>query len=240
MRVTYIHHSGFCIELGHSVFFFDYVEDPAGVASSICTEGKNVFFVVSHRHPDHFSPAIFSQGEKIGKAKFILSNDLRKIRHFPVPQEQSDDVFFIKSGESLSFGDVRFNAFPSTDIGISLSVETEGTTIFHAGDLNLWHWKDESTADEIKWATGTFRAALRTIASKHQSFDVAMFPVDARQGSDYEEGARIFLQEFNVKHFFPMHFWDQPATTLHYERYRNPEYGQCVTLQHPGDSLLIE
>ena len=52
MKVTYIYHSSFAVELEKSMLIFDYYgkgdlpERPAG---------KQVYFLNSHSHPDHFS-----------------------------------------------------------------------------------------------------------------------------------------------------------------------------------------
>lgn len=51
MKVTYIYHSSFAVELEKSMLIFDYYgkgdlpERPAG---------KQVYFLNSHSHPDHF------------------------------------------------------------------------------------------------------------------------------------------------------------------------------------------
>ncbi|MEI3154718.1 MAG: hypothetical protein V8S95_06185 [Odoribacter sp.] len=44
---------------------------------------------------------------------------------------------------------MRIKAFGSTDIGISFLIDIDNIRIFHAGDLNNWHWEEESTPEEI-------------------------------------------------------------------------------------------
>ena len=44
----------------------------------------------------------------------------------------------------------------STDEGVSFCVDFAGVTLFHAGDLNLWHWRDESSVTEIESAQRAF------------------------------------------------------------------------------------
>ena len=64
MKVTYIYHSSFAVELEKSMLIFDYYgkgdlpERPAG---------KQVYFLNSHSHPDHFSKTIFNPPEAGGK-----------------------------------------------------------------------------------------------------------------------------------------------------------------------------
>lgn len=81
-------------------------------------------------------------------------------------------------------------AYQSTDLGVAFLVEAYGLRIFHAGDLNLWHWRQESTIREIEAAEKDFYDALEPL--KNERIDVAMFPVDPRQGLMYEQ-ARIIL-----------------------------------------------
>ena len=49
---------------------------------------------------------------------------------------------------------LRIQAFGSTDVGISFLIHLQGKSIFHAGDLNNWHWSEESTEQEIRKAEG--------------------------------------------------------------------------------------
>ena len=42
---------------------------------------------------------------------------------------------------------VYVHEFGSTDEGGSFYVETDGLRIFHAGDLNHWHWDGDTEAD---------------------------------------------------------------------------------------------
>ena len=85
-------------------------------------------------------------------------------------------------------------------------VTVDGKRIFHAGDLNAWVWKDESTPAEIEAALRDFDAVLAPIEARYKSIDLAMFPEDPRLGRDYDEGARIFRSRFDIGWFVPMHY----------------------------------
>lgn len=238
MTVTYIFHSCFAIQTEEANIVFDCYSDPRNLIESIVGNGKRTYFVASHRHPDHFNDNIFTF--RHFDAIYILSDDiikmLRKNKNIQVPQQ----THFLHPGESYKDEILKIGAFPSTDVGISACVETVGKTIFHAGDLNLWHWKDESTSREIKMAYGNYNAALKKISDAgYSAFDIAMFPVDSRLGTDYAEGARMFLNKFKVSHFFPMHFWDCPEKAIDFALYKNPEFGQCHALTTPGDCVSL-
>ena len=61
MKITYISHSGFSVELDHYVFLFDYYKgeipkfDPK----------KTIVVFASHVHHDHFVKEIFDLRERI-------------------------------------------------------------------------------------------------------------------------------------------------------------------------------
>ena len=40
----------------------------------------------------------------------------------------------------------------SSDDGVSFLVDAEGLSIYHAGDLNWWHWEGENSIKENKEA----------------------------------------------------------------------------------------
>lgn len=244
MTVTYIFHSGFLMETPSAVLIFDYFKDPAGVVDSLADTGKTVYFIASHRHPDHFVPQIFTIGKRFASHKFLLSHEIEKCaayrRHAPKTDPDFHPVFLYR-GDTFDDGTLRLQAFPSTDIGISSLASTDGLKIFHAGDLNLWQWKDAAPAEAVKMARGQFLACLRDIkASGVTSIDAAMYPVDPRQGNGYEDGARIFVDTFKVKHFFPMHFWDDPAKATDFAAYRNETFGEYHALTEPSDKAIIK
>lgn len=117
---------------------------------------------VSHHHDDHFSPTIYDLcGEK---ATYILGFDIpephRGVRMAP--------------GDERGFGALTVHAYGSTDEGVSFYVNFAGITLFHAGDLNLWHWRDESSITEIEAAERAFYDCVAPIPK--QKIDVAFFP----------------------------------------------------------------
>ena len=51
----------------------------------------------------------------------------------------------------------------------------EGATVFHAGDLNNWHWMDESPEEEWKRDEAFFLRELEDIAVCKAKMDVVLF-----------------------------------------------------------------
>lgn len=161
-------------------------------------------FFVSHHHPDHFNTSIFELAQE-RKPTYVLSNDIfSKI----VPQK-GISIAWMSAGDVIDQipGIKQVKAYGSTDAGVSYAITTaDGDIVFHAGDLNDWHWSEESTKREVAEAEAKFEKIVNRIAEEIPEMKIAMFPVDARMGADFAKGAEIFLKKIKVDNFFPMHF----------------------------------
>ena len=265
-KITYIWHDCFVVERPQYVLIFDYWRDPITDVQKTDTdksypsflselpEEKPLYIIVSHHHKDHFNKDIFKWGEKVANIRYIISKDVRRhIRYLLNPEStysgsrpDPDRITVLDRGEIYEDSIIQVEAFGSTDIGNSYCVtDKEGVSIFHAGDLNAWIWKDESTDKEVAEALEKFRSIVGEISEKHSKIDYAMFPVDSRIGRDYFTGAGIFVREIEIKHFFPMHFGlgETPCEQQRYRRdaarielYANPERGEYICLQAPYSS----
>lgn len=238
-KVTYLDHSGFAVTLDDAILVFDYYRDPAHALHKILSHNpdKPVVFFATHRHPDHYNPGIFEIAQD-HKRTYILSNDIPAMK---IPTTLNV--------QGMSHGDVienipgcqRVKAYGSTDVGISFFVTTtDGTTIFHAGDLNLWHWKDEFTDRQQVRASERFDKVLNQIKSEVKDIDIAMFPVDPRQGTDYAAGAHRFLAAVHVRNFFPMHFWGEYKEACDFPAYAPSIDTAYHCLHTPGTSVTIQ
>ena len=73
MKITYIQHSGFAVELADKVLIFDYYK---GELPSFESD-RDVYVFVSHRHYDHFQRSIFQWAEEFPRITYILSGDVK-------------------------------------------------------------------------------------------------------------------------------------------------------------------
>ena len=211
--VTYFHHSGFTVEVLDTLLVFDYWRGEHGELPENAQlkdrdlEGyKRVLVFVSHDHEDHFDEIIYSWDHQKLPITYIISDDLpagRRGRR-------------VKPGDTLDVGDVNIRVFDSTDKGVSFYVTLYGLHVFHAGDLNLWHWREESTLREIAQAEKDFYAAMAPI--ERLPMDIAMFPVDPRMGGLYEAGANYFVMSVKPRVFLPMHWQGRPEVAQSYAR----------------------
>lgn len=208
MFLTYLFHSGYLIEAKTCVLLFDYFQDTQGNDNGILHDflsecKKPVYIFVTHFHADHYNPVILTWKEKYKQIVFhyIFSNDIRRRRGV-----SQNEALFLRRGEEYKDDLLYVKAYGSTDAGVSFYIGLERMQLFHAGDLNNWHWKDESTPEEIIQSERAYERELDFIAQDQPAFDVVMFPVDPRLGSDYSKGALQFVERFHPKVFCPMHF----------------------------------
>ncbi len=197
MRVTYLGHSGFFLELEDAQFLFDY---NTGGLPKIDPE-KKLFVFVSHRHHDHYNPEILNLKRKglTNRIWYLFSEDV------PVPDDQ-EQVIRLAAEEEKTVEGVRVRALPSTDEGVAFWIEYHGKVIYHAGDLNWWHWEGESESYNTQMKVD-YQKSIGTLPA--QPIHVAFVPADLRLGEQYVWGLDYFMRHTDTMQVFPMHFWGE-------------------------------
>lgn len=207
MRLTYIYHSGFAIEAPNYTIIIDYFEDSLGKDKGVVNDrilyrsSQKLYVLCSHGHSDHFNPDVLKWKDIRSDITYIFSKDIQSSAGIKMK-----DVIFIDKDEVYQDDMLKITAYGSTDLGISFKIEADNRNIFHAGDLNNWHWNEDSTDEEIVEAEDFYARELEHIAASTPHLDLAMFPVDPRLGSDYMLGAEQFLEKIPTRLFVPMHF----------------------------------
>ena len=229
IAVEYLGGSGFLLTIDRVGLLFDASEHGADERMlpdrAQLSALERLYVFVSHRHDDHFSPTIYELCG--GDAIFILGYD--------VPQPYRG--VRMKPGEERELGPVTVHAYGSTDEGVSFLVTYTGIRIFHAGDLNLWHWRDESSITEIEAAERAFYDCVAPIPK--ETIDVAFFPVDPRQGSMYDAGAGYFVMTVKPRVMIPMHFQGRGDVALRFAAAGSTPHTRVAALQSPGDRLSL-
>ena len=235
MKLTYLFHSGFLIEANGFAIVCDYYRAGETILDELLRRRKPLYVLVSHEHRDHYNPEVLAWSRQNGDIHYIFPRDMS------VRPELSalPNVVFLDRGESYADGRVQVTAFGSTDLGVSYEIVTEGKALFHAGDLNNWHWRDESTDAEVLAAEMAYRREFDHMAESITHIDVAMFPVDARLGSDYMRGAGQFVERFTVNCFIPMHFYPAIRKAEAFAPIARQHGAEFVLLAHTGDSITI-
>lgn len=217
IKVTYLEHSGFLVETEDVYCLFDYYK---GNLPQWNREKKMAVFV-SHAHYDHFSGEIFGLRDIFPEIRFILSSDIRPEPYLPctdgekntgehneaedvsVDRETPDIITAAPNEETEVFG-MKVRTLRSTDAGVAYVVRCAGRTIYHAGDLNWWHWEDETEAYN-KMMRRNYQSEINKL--HNEKIDVAFVPVDPRLGEKYCWGMDCFMKRTDTKYVFPMHFW---------------------------------
>ena len=229
LRVEYLGGSGFLVSLADAGFLFDCSEkgnDPRMLPEpeTLSSFSRLYFFATSTRE-DHFSPEALSRCVEKAQA------------FFPAEIPESYEGRRLSVGESAEADGVLVTAYPSTDEGISFMVETEGICLFHAGTLNLWHWRDISSIAEIEEADRSFNECLKTIP--RDKIDLAFFPVDPRQGSMYDAGAGEFVMSIRPKILIPMQFQGRADAARYFSVTNETNRTKIPVLEAPGNSVVF-
>ena len=235
LLITHYYHSGFSVASEHTLVVFDYwrgekAELPPDKQLTVekLKAFDNVFVFISHEHIDHLDPVVFTWGEA-GNVSYIVSSDM------PVGTRGKR----MAPGDTLKLSDeLTVTAFDSTDLGVSFLADFCGIRIFHAGDLNFWHWREESTMQEIEEADAEFRKAVLPL-SKEQ-IDVAFFPVDPRQGAMFEAGANYFILSVKPRILIPMHYFHRADTAVDYARTASCRTTEVIAMPGYGDRIRIQ
>ena len=161
--LKYIWHDSFVLDMKSCTCIFDYWKDPVhnGAFLDTIDRDKPLYVFVSHHHKDHFTRTIFTWASMFPYIRFIISKDTARAVHYILKPGSTykgeyridpSVVTVLRPGEVYEDTVLRARAFDSTDTGNCYVVEAHGMKVFHAGDLNAWIWKDESTPGEIRQA----------------------------------------------------------------------------------------
>lgn len=235
IKLTYIHHSGFAIETDRCAVVIDCWRDPAGGIEPLLEGRKPLYVMATHFHEDHFNPAVLGWGNVRPGVTYILSKDILRRRRAP-----KDAAVWLVKGCEYADANVSVRAFGSTDSGVSLLIRVGNCLLFHAGDLNNWRPAQSDGNVEAARSEAMFLGELKDLRKVVAAVDVAMFPVDARIGSDYMRGPAQFAALLHPRLFVPMHFTASGVASAAAFAPRAAELGCRFWLPSmAGDSLLL-
>lgn len=204
MRAVFLDHSGFLVETGSAALLFDWWKGELPATAP----GVPLYVFASHVHPDHFDPKIFSLDDGSRNVRFVLGHDIkltpRNLSRWGVSAGTAGMCVSLRGGQSLTLPGAVVEALSSTDEGEAFLVTADGQTVFHAGDLNWWHWEGEDRAWNRNMEVNFKRY---TEPLRGRRIDLAMLPLDPRLGEAGFWGPAYFLETANIRHFLPMHQW---------------------------------
>lgn len=219
MKITYIHHSSFYIESGNKVLVFDYYDGKSieaciyhGSLPEFPTDTE-VYVFASHGHRDHFDMEVLKWSYRYENIHYIFAKEIkRKLgnsalqRIFPNQdiQKVKEKIHYMKPAEQLEVSGVLVKTLLSTDSGVAFLAECEGKVIYHAGDLNWWHWEGEAE-EANQYQERTYKQQIALLEGKHM--DAAFVILDPRQGADMFRGIDYFIHHVKAENIIPMHMW---------------------------------
>lgn len=201
LEVQYLYHSGFLVKEENRAYVFDYYPGTAKSGPDILLPEQfqelELTVFVSHSHYDHFTRELFTWGDRVPKISYVVSSD--------VPVAGGENVLKIGPNEKRTFRGLEITTLKSTDEGVAFVLDTGKSALYHAGDLNWWHWDGESEAynrqmgrdykSQVDWLKGI-------------SLDAAFVPMDPRLEKNYLLGIDYFCRTAEARAVFPMHFGD--------------------------------
>ena len=233
MRVTFLAHSGFLVELGETVLLFDWWK---GVLPPLPPD-KPLLVFASHRHEDHFKPEIFALDDGSRPVRFLLGGDIRLTERnrskWGLGEKTAEHCLSLAGKETAEpLPGLMVETLPSTDEGVAFLVSAGGQTVYHAGDLHWWHWEGEDKAWNRNMEVN-FKRYLEPLRDRR--LDLAMVPLDPRLGDAFDWGLDYFLELARPGRVLPMHQWGDFALTERFCRKHPEKAGLVIPVSREGE-----
>ena len=238
IRAVFLAHSGFLVELPSVTLLFDWWK---GALPPLPAE-KPLLVFASHRHEDHFDPAIFTLDDGSRSIRFLLGKDIRLTdrnrANWGISGRTAAKCLCLKGNETAGpLPGVTVETLPSTDEGVAFLVTADGLTVYHAGDLHWWHWEGEDKGWNRNMEVD-FKRYSEPLRGRR--IDLAMVPLDPRLEGAYAWGLRYFLQLADARRVLPMHQWGSFALTERFCR-EYPDLSEpIVPISHEGQTFIWE
>lgn len=229
MKVTFLDHSGFLVEVQDAYFLFDYYK---GKLPQLDV-AKKLYVFVSHSHYDHFRKDLFELKFDSQNIYYIISSDI------VVTKCECQDLIQMDPDEQKEVQGAKIRTLRSTDEGVAFLVEYKGKTIYHAGDLNWWHWEGEPEEYNLEMKHA-YQTEINKLAG--EQIDLAFIPVDPRLGEQYCWGLDYFMKHTETKVVFPMHFWEDYTIfdRLNQEACVQDYAERIMRMERSGQSFVLD
>lgn len=241
MKVTYIYHSCYLLEFEDFIVVIDFFKDVIKEDENIfwikdytLNQDKELYVFSTHSHGDHYNPEILTWKSIKNDIHYIFSKEIKDSLNL-----EDNQIVFLDKFQKYKDNNLSVTAFGSTDVGASFLLEVEGKKIFHAGDLNNWHWNEEVPVPEATGYETCFLCELELLAENIDQLFLAMFPIDPRLGKDYMLGAEQLLKRFSIDYLLPMHFgdnYDKANAIANFAKLQNCKY---LEVHKKGESYKI-
>jgi L-ascorbate metabolism protein UlaG (beta-lactamase superfamily) len=199
LGIYYLGHSAWAVETDKRYLLFDIQDENVkkngklddGFIDISLLNGKPVYVFFSHRHHDHYSPALHGECVKRADAFVVLGG-------FTVKTATTQTVS-MNPREKYEAGSVTVHTAASTDEGVCFLVQTDGLNIFHAGDNADW---GDGEQNDI------YCGEIDYLAGIDGPVDIAFIPVCTFSGQrpkNMTDGAVYAIKRLAPKVTYPMH-----------------------------------
>ncbi len=145
--VTYFYQSAFTVSLKKTLLVFSYRQTglqqiaPEQQLSDKDFQGfNNILVFVPNASLTHHDHGAIYKWKSSFPITHLISEDAKK------DAPDLPNIRVCREGEKFSVAEATVSVHGSTDAGVSFLVESEDICMFHAGDLNLWHWRGKHPA----------------------------------------------------------------------------------------------
>ena len=238
ITVSFFRQSSFAVAVGKTLLIFSYRELPedemplnSRMSDQDLAGFGNILVFVPRNSAEHYDDTIFSWKPSF-PITYFLSSDLKDA----APKDRK--VHFVKENDEINIAGVSVRVCGSTDAGVSFLANVGGVRVFHAGDLNLWHWREENTPQATARAEADFYATVKSIP--HDDLDICMFPLDPNQGGFYDAGANHIIMALKPRVFFPMHWGRRTEIANDYARRMHTRHTTVYALTGMRETVQID
>ena len=246
MIITYIYHSCCAIEFSNFSVIIDYYIDPAKdgeeagwVKQHLLQKDKPLYVLCTHSHSDHFNEEVLLWDKDKDDITYVFSKEVVETLKDNASLKDEKIKYLNKFG-TYRDENIMIKAFGSTDAGASFYIEHKKRKIFHAGDLNNWHWNEEVAKDEACVYENQYICELELLSEEVKKVDVAMFPLDPRLGEDFMRGGEQFVNKIKTKNFLPLHFGDNYELIQQFKPIARKAKTKLLKLEHKAQSFEIK
>ena len=246
MIITYVYHSCCAIEFDAFSVIIDYYKDAlvnengkeeGWIADYLLKKEKPLYVLCTHSHSDHFNPDVLTWNKSKTNVTYLFSKEVKDTLKGIL---NDDKVHYLDKLESFEDDNLSVKAFGSTDAGASFYIQHNDVKIFHAGDLNNWHWNEEVPKDESFVFENQYICELELVAEEVKQLDIAMFPLDPRLGKDFLRGGEQFINKIKTANLLPLHFGDNYQLIKQFKPIAEAANCKLLPLEHTGQSFKIK
>ena len=225
MRVIFIHHSCFVVEMEDRVLIFDYFDGDKVNGYKFMGQlpeyerDTPIYMFASHSHQDHYDLDILRWTQKYPNIRYIFSKEIRVSPNFLKKHEIDpavrERILFVAPDKHYQVDDMEIRTLRSTDTGVAYYVNINGTGIFHAGDLNDWRWEGAGELMNGR-VQKYFQHEIKKLAEV--PIKCAFVPLDPRLEQHQFRGIDYVLKHTSAQYVFPMHMWQDYSGINEYKK----------------------